>query len=94
MRKQILLSLDDLEQLVLACADCETEIAFDIQRGLPEAKPTQKLSAMPGECPVCSQTFDASVREGAEAILRTIKSLYDADRANRIIFRLKPAAET
>jgi hypothetical protein len=90
MRKQLLLSLDDLEQLVLTCADCGTEITFDIQRGLPEAKPTQRLSAMPGECPVCSHTSDASVREGAEALLRTIKSLYDADRASRIIFRLKP----
>jgi hypothetical protein len=94
MRKQLLLSLDDLEQLVLACADCGTEITFGVQRGLPEAKLTQRLSAMPGECPVCSHAFDASIREGAEALLRTIKSLYDADRASRIIFRLKPEAET
>ena len=79
MQKQSLLLLDDLAQLVLACADCGTEITFGVQRGLPEAKPTQRLSAMPGECPVCFQPFDASVREGAEALLRTIKSLYDAD---------------
>lgn len=42
---------------------------------------------------LCSHAFDASVREGAEALLRTIKSLYDADSASRIIFRLKPEAE-
>ena len=94
MRKQLLVSLDDLEQLVLACADCATEITFGVQRGLPEAKPTQRVSAMPEECPVCSHTFDASVREGAETLLRTIKSLYDADRASRIIFRLRSEVDT
>jgi hypothetical protein len=94
MRKQSLLLLDDLEQLVLACADCATEITFSVQRGLPEAKPSQDGRAMPGECPVCFHAFDASVREGVEALLRTIKSLYDTDSASRIIFRLKPEAET
>ena len=94
MQKQSLLLLDDLAQLVLACADCGTEITFGVQRGLPEANPTQKLSAMPGECPVCFHAFDASVRDGVEALLRTIKSLYDADSASRIIFRLKPEVDT
>ncbi len=33
MREQLLLSLDDLERLVLACADCASEITFGVQRG-------------------------------------------------------------
>jgi hypothetical protein len=90
MLKQLLLPLGDLAQLVLACTYCGTEITFDVQRGLPDAKPKDRPSAMPAECPVCSQPFEGPVQKRAEALLKTIKSLYDNDKASRITFRLKP----
>jgi len=88
MQNEVVFSIGDLEHLVLTCANCKTQIAFDVKEGLPAGVPSHRNS-MPEQCPVCIGTFDSSVQRGVNTILKTFKDLLENKTANQVVFRMK-----
>lgn len=82
MRKQYVISLDDLRHVSIECPRCRARVTLDMKER-PELPGKQPMFA-PKICPGCHEPYDSAIQPNVDALQRAYQSL--AAIADRIRF--------
>ena len=62
MYKETVFSVSDLEQIVLKCSYCKTEIALNLKDAYP-SEADYRRTPLILSCPICTNRFDSKIEE-------------------------------
>lgn len=88
MTKEVVLSLADLQSLVIECRSCKTQIVLDLYQALPPMT-NARPHGHPENCPICSESFDSAMAKGVADFRKAFLGL-NVLKGGGVRLRLKP----
>lgn len=83
MRKEVIISIEDLRHICIECPHCHAKVILDMQQSVPVARAHGMFA--PANCPGCEASYDSAIKPNVDQLQRIYAAL--SAIADRISFR-------
>lgn len=99
MQKELLIPIAELRSVVMECAQCRSQIIFDVTFQPPESIAGRRASATPAICPTCDSHFDSGIQRAVDLFRSAYMAMPAGPSNAKLLFRValdapSPAAAT